>query len=405
VTVFAYRAADRRGNTIDGVMEAPEARLVVERLQRDAYFPIRVIPQNARSSPFASLSLGRRRVGSRELVAFTQQFATLLEAGLPLDRALAIQEELAPSARLRAITGDVLQSVRGGSSLADALAKHHPRPFSRLYTNMVRAGEKGGVLEATLKRLAELLEEAQELRDTLVSALIYPVLLAAVGTAAVVFLMTFVIPRFADIFKDLGGAIPAPTLILLGVSSWLQRFWWVLALVGIAMVLGTRWIVSTPAGRLKVDRILLQTPVVREVIVKTEVARFARILGTLLRSGVALLTALGVVREMMGNLLLARALDSLAEGVKRGAGLSKPMTETGVFPAVAVHMVRVGEESGRLDEMLLKVGAAFESDSKKVVKRLVALVEPCIILGMGLVVGFIVVAMLLAIFSISEIRL
>ncbi len=407
MAVFVYRAADRRGRTIDGVMDAPDARVVVERLQRDACFPIQVILQEAHGGPLGLIwpALGRRRVKGRDLVAFTQQLATLLEAGLPLDRALAIQEELAPGARLRAITHDLLESVRGGSSMADALARHHPRPFSRLYINMVRAGEKGGVLESTQKRLAELLEEAQEFRDALLSALIYPILLTAVGSAAVVFLMTFVIPRFADIFRDLGGAIPVPTQILLAVSGWLQRFWWLLGLGGLAVALGARVIVSTPRGRHQADSLLLRLPVISEVILKTEVARFGRILGTLLRSGVSLISALAVVKEMMANQVLARAVERLAEGVTRGAGLSRPMSEARVFPPLAIHMVRVGEESGRLEDMLLKVGATFETDTRKVLKRLVALAEPCIILTMGLLVGFIVVAMLMAIFSISEIPL
>lgn len=407
MAVFVYRAADRAGRTVDGVMEAPEARVVIERLQRDAYFPIEVAPQGLAPTTreLRLPTLGLRRVTGRDLVAFTQQFATLLEAGLPLDRALAIQGELAPTPRLRALTADVLERVRGGAALADALTAHHPRPFGRLYVNMVRAGEKGGVLEATLKRLAEFLEEAQEFRDALLSALIYPLLLTTVGGAAVVFLMTFVIPRFADIFRDLGGAIPVPTQVLLAVSGWLQRYWWALGLGGLAAALGARVALSTPGGRLQADAALLRLPLIREVVLKTEVARFARILGTLLKSGVPLIAALGVVKEMMGNRLLAQAVAGLGDGVKRGAGLYKSMAEARLFPALAIHMVRVGEESGRLEDMLLKVGATFEADTRKLLKRLVALAEPCIILVMGLLVGFIVVAMLLAIFSISEIPL
>jgi general secretion pathway protein F len=405
VQVFVYKAADQRGQTIDGVMEAADARSVVERLQRDAYFPIHVAPQQERTalSGLRLAGLRRQRVPSRDLVAFTQQLATLLEAGLPLDRALGIQESLAPNPRLRTVTGDVLRSVRGGTSLGEALAKHHPRPFSRLYINMVRAGERGGVLEPTMRRLAEFLEEAQEFRDTLVSALIYPALLASVGGAAVVFLMTFVIPRFADIFRDMGSTIPWPTQVLMAVSSWLQRFWWAVAGGGLAVaLLGRTWL-ATAAGRLRADEILLRLRVVGPVIVQTEVARFARITGTLLKSGVPMLAALAVVKEMMGNQVLARAVDGLADGVRRGAGLSRPMEESRVFPALATHMVRVGEETGRLEEMLLKVGATFETDTRKQVKRLIALVEPGIILVMGLVVGFIVVAMLMAILSITDI--
>jgi general secretion pathway protein F len=388
-------------------MDAPDARAVVERLQRDAYFPITIAPHSSRRRllGLAWPERGRRRIPSRDLVALTQQIATLLEAGLPLDRVLGIQAELAPNPRLRTLMGDVLRSVRSGTSLADALAKHHPRPFSRLYINMVRAGEKGGVLESTLRRLGQFLDESQEFRDALVSALIYPALLSTVGAAAVVFLMTFVIPRFAAIFNDLGTAIPLPTLILLEVSEAIQRGWWLLALVVAGGVLASRMVLATPRGRLAVDRLLLGLPVVGEVILKTEVARFTRILGTLLKSGIGLIPALAVVKEMLSNRVLVGAADGLGDGARRGAGLAEPMAAAKAFPPLVIHMVRVGEETGRLEDMLLQVAAALETDTRKLVKRLIALAEPCIILIMGLVVGFIVVAMLMAILSVTDIPL
>src|SRR5213080_2759527 len=244
--VFVYRAADRRGQTIDGVMEAPDARAVVERLQKDAYFPIRVSPhaERARWPGFGVSS----RVSQRDLLAFTQQLATLVEAGLPLDRALGIQEELAATPRVKAIVTDVLKSVRGGSSLSEALAKHHPRPFSRLYINMVRAGEKGGVLEVTLRRLAEFLEARAAFNEAVISALIYPAVITLVGAGAVVFLMTFVIPRFATIFKDLNQAIPLPTQILLAISGTLQQYWWVGMILILGGVLAWRVWTATPEG-------------------------------------------------------------------------------------------------------------------------------------------------------------
>jgi general secretion pathway protein F len=405
MTIFAYRAADRRGQSIDGVMEAPDARTVVDRLQRDAYFPITIVAQGGRRRVLglAWPALGFGRVARRDIQGLTQQLATMLEAGMPLDRALAIQVELAPNARIRSIMTDVLHSVRGGSPLADALAKHHPRPFSRLYVNMVRAGEKGGVLESTLRRLGEFLEESQEFRDAMVSALIYPALLAGVGTAAVIFLLTFVVPRFAAIFGDLEATLPLPTLILLQVSTVIQRYGWLLGLAGLAAFVGIRLALSTAAGRLRADRLLLGLPIVGELIVKIEVARFTRILGTLLRSGVALVGALAVVTELLTNRALARAVEGLGDGVRRGAGLAQPIADAGVFPPLAVHMVRVGEETGRLEEMLLRVAAAYEAESRKLVKRFIALAEPCVILVMGMVVGFIVVAMLLAILSATDI--
>ena len=401
--VFVYKAADQRGKAIDGVMDAPDARAVVERLHREAYFPIEVTPQVERRALWPRL--GGSRIKHRDLLAFTQQLATLFEAGLPLDRALSVLEDLSANARLKLVVGDLLRSVRSGASFSEALAKHHPRPFSRLYINMVRAGEKGGVLEVTLRRLAEFLEAAQELREAIVSALIYPALLTGVGGAAVVFLLTFVIPRFAEIFGDLGQAIPLPTQILLTVSQALTDYWWGLALLALAGLLGLRIVLATGEGRLAWDRARLRLPLVGEVALKLEVARFARTLGTLLRSGVPMLGALEVVKEMLANQLLARALEQVSMGVKQGAGLSAPMGQSGVFPPLALHMVRVGEETGRLEEMLLKVAESFEADVRSAVKRLIGLLEPAIILTMGLLVGFVVVAMLMAIFSINEIPL
>lgn len=403
--VFVYRAADRQGKPIEGVMDAPDARAVVERLQRDAYFPIKVAAQDEARRGFPMPSLGQRRVSGRDLADFTQQLATLLEAGVPLDRALGILEELTAHARLRAITSDVLRSVRGGAAFSDALAKHHPRPFSRLYIQMVRAGERGGFLEPALKRLAEFLREAQEFREGVVSASIYPVLLTLVGAGAVVFLLTFVIPRFGDIFKDLGQSLPLPTQILLGASNTIQAYWWVGALAILASALALRTAAATPAGRLAIDRLVLALPLIGPVVQKSEVARFSRVLGTLLGGGVPVVSALTVVQQMLGNQVLATAVERVNEGVKRGAGLSTPMGETGAFPLLARHMVRIGEETGRLDEMLLRVAVAFEGDVRKSVRRLTGLLEPCIILVMGLVVGFIVVAMLMAIFSINELAL
>jgi general secretion pathway protein F len=401
--VYIYRAADRRGQTIDGVMEAPDARAVVERLHKEAYYPIKVSPHGGRAG-WLTLG-GSGRIRQRDLLALTQQLATLFEAGLPLDRALAILEELAPSPRLRTIVADLLRSVRGGASLSDALAKHHPRPFSRLYINMVRAGEKGGVLEVSLRRLAEFLEARAAFREAITSALAYPLVITLVGAGAIVFLMTFVIPRFATIFADLGQTIPLPTQILLSVSAGLQAYWWVGAVAAGAVAMSWRMWTGTPEGRMQWDRTVLGLPVVGGLAMKIETARFARTLGTMLRSGVPVLGAMGVVGDMMSNQAVARSVERLADGVKRGGTLAAGMQEHGNFPRLAVHMVRVGEETGRLEEMLLKVAETFETDVRVELKRVIGLLEPAIILGMGVLVAFIVVAMLLAIFSINEIPL
>ena len=402
--VFTYRAADRRGQTIEGVMEAADARAVAERLRKEAYFPIKVAAQSERAG-WLSLGGGSSRVRHRDLLAMTQMLATLFEAGLPLDRALAILEELASSGRMRAIISDLLRSVRGGSSLSEAMAKHHPRPFSRLYINMVRAGEKGGVLEVSLRRLAEFLEARAAFNEAVVSALAYPLVITLVGGAAVVFLMTFVIPRFATIFRDLGQAIPLPTQILMAVSAAVTSYWWVGVSLIMAGVLGWRMWTSTPQGRLGWDQFLLRLPLVGVLVLKIETARFARTLGTMLKSGVPVLGAMAVVGDMMSNQAVGGTVDRLAEGVKRGGTIAAGMREHTAFPVLAIHMVRVGEETGRLEEMLLKVAETFETDVRTELKRVLGLLEPAIIVVMGVLVAFIVVAMLLAIFSINEVPL
>jgi general secretion pathway protein F len=402
--VFVYKAADRRGQTVDGVMEAPDARAVVERLHKEAYYPIKVSPHGERAGWF-SLGASTSRVRQRDLLALTQQLATLFEAGLPLDRALSILQDLADGPRVKAIVTDLLHSVRGGASFSEALARHHPRPFSRLYINMVRAGEKGGVLEVSLRRLAEFLEARAAFNDAVMSALAYPLVITTVGAGAIVFLMTFVIPRFATIFEDLGQTIPLPTQILLTVSAALQTYWWVGAIVVLAGVLAWRVWTANPEGRLAWDRTLLRLPLVGHLTMKVETARFARTLGTMLRSGVPVLGAMGVVGDMMSNQAVGVAVSRLADGVKRGGTIAVGMQQHGAFPALAIHMVRVGEETGRLEEMLLKVADTFETDVRTELKRVLGLLEPAIILGMGVLVAFIVVAMLLAIFSINELPL
>ncbi len=404
--VFSYRAADRAGRTIDGVMEAHDSQAVIERLHREEYFPVRVERADGRSR-LGGITLGLggaggQRVPARDLLTFTQQLSTLVDAGIPLDRALTILADLSVSARLRRIVQDVAQSVRTGSTLADALSRHHPRPFSRLYINTVRAGEKGGVLEVALGRLAKHLEQTRELREALTSAMIYPILLISVGIGAVIFLMTFVLPRFAVIFADLGQELPLPTRILLAVSHGLTAYWWVLALVAVAALLTWQLVARSETGRLAVDRWLLGVPAVGDLARKIEVGRFARTLSTLLRSGVPLLAALGVAREVAGNRVIGLALGAVQEGAKRGDGLARPMAETGAFPPLAIHMVRVGEETGRIEDMLERVAASYEGEIRVAVRRFIALLEPVIILGLGLVVLGIVLAILLAILSINE---
>jgi general secretion pathway protein F len=326
----------------------------------------------------------------------------LVSAGLPIERSLQILGTLTENPKLKGVVQDILNRVREGSSLADALG-NHPRVFSKLFVNMVKAGESGGFLEVILSRLAKYLQSSKEIRDYLVSVMIYPVFLTAVSGGSIVILVTFVIPRFAKVFVDMGQALPLPTQILLSLSQGTRDYWWaglgVLAMIYFALKAYNQ----DPGRRLRWDRAKLRWVVVGSIIKKIEVARFARTLATLLQSGVPILSALSLVKEVSQNLAVSEAIGTIHDRLREGKAVAKTLEETGVFPPLAVHMITVGEETGKLDEMLNKVAETYEENVQTSVKRFVSLLEPLIILLMGLVVGFIVISMLLAIFSLNDI--
>ncbi|MDQ1333068.1 MAG: hypothetical protein QG552_18 [Thermodesulfobacteriota bacterium] len=404
--VYSYKATDSSGKIFDGSLEAEEEKGVVSELHRMGLIPIRITRQkgNAKSlnadvsSLFGSIF---KRVSSKDVMIFTQDLATLLEAGLPVDRALSILINSAEKEQVREVVGDILRTVQGGGYLSDGLSRH-PSLFSILYVNTVRAGEAGGVLETVLVRLGEFLESSQDLMDYLKSALVYPLFLVFVGGVSIIVLLTFVIPKFAIIFSDMGQALPLSTRFLLGLSDLLRRYWW-LILVGMGggYYLIRRY-VRSPAGRLRFDEEKLRLPVTRDLVKKVEVARFARTLGTLTKSGVPILQALRMVKDIMSNQVIARSMDMVYNRVKEGERLSKPLSDSGIFPSLAIQMITVGEETGRLDAMLLKVAENYDKAVKNMVKRLISFLEPAMILVMGLVVGFIVISMLMAIFSVND---
>jgi general secretion pathway protein F len=286
--------------------------------------------------------------------------------------------------------------------LAEALG-NHPRIFSKLYVNMVKAGESGGFLEVILSRLALYLQNTKEIKDYLISVMIYPLILTMVSGASIAILATFVIPRFARIFSDMGQAIPLPTQIVLSFSHSVKNYWWVGLGILVAIYLGLRVYNQSEERRLRWDRFKLRWIAVGELIKKIEVARFSRTLGTLLQSGVSILPALNLVKEISQNRVISRSITHVHDRLREGKAISKSLEEAEVFPPLAVHMIGVGEETGRLDEMLIKVAETYEENVRNTVKRFVSLLEPLIIVVMGAVVGFIVISMLLAIFSINEI--
>jgi len=407
---FHYQATTPQGKIVEGVMEAGEERVVIARLHDQGYLPLRVaMPgQTKQRVAFKGFSLpalpGRGTVRQRDLLVLTQELATLIAAGLPLDRALSVLTGLTAKEELKRIVGQILRSVQQGKSLAEALAVY-PKIFPPLYVNMVKAGELGGFLDLTLQRLAEYLDRAQQVQDEIKSALTYPILLTVVGGLSVVVLLTYVLPKFAVIFGDLGQGLPTSTRILLGISNGLRGYWWALALFGLVGWVGWRQYLTTPQGRFAWDRWRLRVWLFGQLLTKREVGRFARTLGTLLKSGVPLLQALEVVQDVVENQMINRALKEVRVGVREGQGIAGPLGRSGVFPTLALQMVSVGEETGRLDDMLMRVAEYYERDTYNQIKRLTSLLEPMLILVMGLFVGFVVISMLSAVFSINDIAL
>lgn len=404
--VFSYKSTDPSGKVVTGSLEASNEREVVRHLHEMGNIPIRIsegrnVNENLLNRFNVGLTRLLSRVSTREVLMFTQDLAALLSAGLPLDRALSVLIDVAEKERFKEIISEILKSVQGGSYLSDALAKY-PRAFSDFYVSMIRAGEAGGVLEKVLERLGESLETAQDLTDYIKSALVYPIFLLLVAGMSIIVLMTFVIPKFSMLFSDMGGAIPWSTKILLALSEALRGYWWAMILVILALYAAFLRYLKTPYGRLTVDKFKISAPLIGTVIRQIEVARFARTLGTLTQSGVPILEALNLVRGIIGNKIVAGFMENVYERVKTGGRLSSPLSEIGIFPPLAIQMITVGEETGRLDDMLLRVAENFEKIVKNKVKGLISMLEPAMILVMGLVVGFIVVSMLMAIFSMND---
>jgi general secretion pathway protein F len=400
---FQYRAADAHGKVVEGTLEAPEAAGVVAKLQERGLIPIRVSQAGAaRRAPQRRLPLLRasRKPSTRDLVAFTQELAALVVAGLPLDRALGTVRELSGHPGLQRIVGDVLAAVRGGKGLADAMSEHDF--FPPLYVNMVRAGEAGGFLETALQRLEEYLERSEELRNEVVSALIYPAFLMVSLGGSLVFMLVYVLPRFSALFKEMGHALPVSTQMVLNGSAVLRAYWWVGLVVVVVAVLLFRRQNATAAGRFAIDQTKLRLPGVGTILRKIGVSRLARTLGTLIKSGVPMVRALGIAREVAGNAVIARALDEVEVGVREGAGVAEPLARSGVFPQLAVQMIGVGEETGRLDDMLIRVADHYDRDVRVQLMRFTRLLEPVLILVMAGVIAFVVVSILQAILSLND---
>ncbi|MDQ3027783.1 MAG: type II secretion system F family protein [Pseudomonadota bacterium] len=402
---FQYKAVTPAGEVQEGVLEASSSQAAVSRLQEMGFIPIRAEEAGGAkaASPQASQPslFSRKTVSQQDIGVVTRELATLLKAGLPLDRSFEILINLAANARIAELLGKIRNEVRGGTSLSKALDSQRG-VFTRFYINMIRAGEAGGSLPTVLLRLAEYMERAKALRDNVTASLTYPAFLAVVSALAVVVLLGAVVPRFKPIFAGTGKAIPAMTQAVLWAGDAMRNYGWAM-LVGLAVLafLARRHL-QDPEVRFRFDRWLVTAPVIGTLFSRVEMARFARTLGTLLSNGVTLVAALNIVRETMNNAWLAEAIGNVARDLKEGRGLGRPMMETGRFPMLAVHMIMVGEETGRLDDMLMQVAETYDHEVEVAIRKTLALLQPVMIVLMAAVIGFIIIAILSAMLSVYD---
>ena len=394
MAIFSYRATRLDGAITEGVIEAADEKAAVEMLKNTGFIPLKIAAPTESIKKRLSL-----RSSKGDLLIFTTELSALLHAGLPLDRSLNILSEISESKEMKNIIQSILKSIREGSSFSDALARH-PKVFPRLYVNMTRAGESGGVLDVVLDKLGEFLESTKELKEHIVSAMIYPAILTVAGGASIIILLTYVLPKFSVIFDELGGALPLSTKLVLTFSNSLKSYWWVVVLSIISGWLIFKSYVRSETGKYRWDAFKLKAA--GDIIQKLETARFCRTLGTLLKSGVPLLQALANAKDVITNRMIASAIDGVLKGAKEGKGIAVPLSDAHVFPPLALSMIKVGEETGQLDSMLIKVAATYERSLRVAIKRFVSLFEPVVILAMGLIIGFIVISMLMAIFSMTE---
>ena len=401
---YSYRASTPEGKIIESSMEAADEGVLSVKLQEMGLLPIHIGTAGRDSALQKEINWPwkKTKIKSKDVLVFTQELRTLTRAGFPLDRCLAIASQLAENPTMTEIVRDILKEVKTGKSFSEALAKY-PDVFPKVYISMVRAGEAGGGLDEVLGRLSEYIASKEELRSSIVSSLIYPALLSLVGIVSVIVLTVFVVPKFTSIFSDMGVELPLPMMVLNGISQVISGFWWLILALLFAAGYAVKRYRDSEVGRLKWDRKLLEVPILGGVLRKVEVARFSRTLGMLLRGGAPLLQSMAIVREIIGNQSIAKTIEPIRSGIKRGEGIAQPMRQSGVFPPLAMHLVEVGEESGRLDDMLIQVADTYDVEVKNGIKGLISFFEPAIILFMGLVIGVIVVSMLTAIFSLNDV--
>jgi general secretion pathway protein F len=402
MATFFFRAIAPDGKIRTGSLAAETDKIVARELRKQGLTPVFVGVEQKKNFVLKLPGSGGGR--RRDVLYFTQELSTLLTSGVPVDRALSITSELTERTAFRLIVSDILRVLKGGKSLADSLGTH-PAYFSDLYINMVRAGEASGSLATVFERLTEFERSRDELRNYIISSMIYPLLLACVGLASILVLMNFVVPRFASVFSDSHLKVPAPTQLMLDVSKFVQAWWWVGAAAIVALAVSFKAYTSTQEGRMNWDKARLRIWLFGDALLKAETSRMARAMSTLVANSVPLVQSLGISAGILNNTYIARALGEVAQGVKRGEGLAGPMRKAGVFPPLAAHLLTVGEETGKLDQMFARMADIYDNETRSAIRRFTSLFEPLVILVMGLVVGALVLSMLLAITGINDVAM
>ncbi len=396
---FAFEAIDSKGKRVSGTQEAASQEEVVSGLISKGLQPIQV----KRLHTFqAILEFGKKRVSLDDVLYFTGELADLLEAGVPLERSLLILSDATEKEEVRGLVKEIKDAIHGGKTLSEALSQHKD-VFDSLYINMVKVGELGGVLPQVLRRLGDFLERSRQIRKFIISSSIYPTILAFVGLVSVFILVTFVVPKFGQIFQDINQPMPAMTSFILGASLFLRTWWWLLFLIVAGLALSFRIYIKRPEGRRWWDNFKLNMPLVGPFVRRIELGRFARTLGTLLESGVPILKGISLSGEVVGNTVIRDAVRELYAGIRQGKSLSLLMKKSRVFPPLMIHLVSVGEETGGLSRMLLKVADDFDEQVQSDTKLFLSMLEPITIVVMGIIIGGIIFSMLMAIFGINDV--
>jgi type IV pilus assembly protein PilC len=395
MTAFAYRGHSAAGS-VAGVIEAADRMTAVAQLRAKGVVATAVQERKARTGGFSLARFGGR-VSDKDMAIYTRQFSTMVDAGLPIAQCLTILGEQSESASLRQVTSQIARDVEGGATLGDSF-RRFPKTFDDLFVNMIQVGESGGVLDVVLQRLSGYIEKAAALKRKVKSAMVYPLTIMAVAVLVIIFMMTFVIPTFAQMFKSMGAELPMPTRIVLWISDFTRTYVLLIIAAIVAFVFVVRRYYATDNGSLTIDSLLLKVPVVGMLIRKVAVARFTRTLGTLISSGVPILEALRITARSAGNRVVERAVLQARAAVTAGRTLTEPLKASPVFPPMVVHMINVGENTGALDQMLGKIADFYDDEVDTAVSALTSLLEPLMIVFLGVIVGGLVVAMYLPIF-------